>query len=81
MTDINAANQTLSANVETNIKDLESAKNFTFAHRDDDVASLASSGVKVYEELVDKINKPSIEANGKINQEINKYIEKQEKKK
>ncbi len=81
MTDINAANQALSKNVENNVNDLESAKEFTLNHKQDDVAELAISGTKVFEELVDKINKPAIEANGKINQEINKYIEKKENKK
>lgn len=81
MTDINAANQVLSRNVENNLSDLTSAKQFTIDHKNDDVANLAMSGVSVFEDLVEKINKPSIEANANVNQEINKYIEKQEKKK
>lgn len=80
-TSINAANNELTQNVKNETAKLDKTFDFLSDNPNADFANLATSGVKVYEELVDSINKPMNEAKNSVNQKINTYYEQKNDKK
>lgn len=80
-TSINAANNELTQNVKNETAKLDKAFDFLSDNPNADFANLATSGVNVYDELVESINKPMNEAKNSINQKINTYYEQKNDKK
>ncbi len=81
ITAVNNASRTMQENVKNHTSKLDIATSFANENQNANIAKLATSGVDIYDQLVDSITKPMYEAKDNVNQKINAVYEQQEKKK